>query len=81
MSTSPLPPPSPGTSNNLAKLAILFAAVFVLAFGLCAAGFGVDAGGSRYAGYLIGTSFVVEAICFVGLLTVGVIGLIRIIRR
>jgi hypothetical protein len=67
---------------RLAKLATIFAATFVIAFGLCT-GTALTGGlGSEQAmPFLIGTSVVIEGVCLVGLLVVGIWAIVRASNR
>ncbi len=73
--------PLPSTSNepiSLAKLATIFAVIFGIAFGLCAvSAFTGGLGSQKVLPFLIGTSLVIEAVCLLGLLVVGVLAIIR----
>ena len=84
MSTPPPPPPLPlllpRRSTLLIKLAIIFAVTGVLAFGLCTVGVMNNSNGNR-ASNIMGIALGAEAICLAGLLTVGVIGLVRIFLK
>jgi|GEM_PF-5218327 len=84
MSTSPLPLPPPRKSISLAKLATIFAVVFGISFGLCtvsAIGAANGIGGfSSVSRFFLVTAVVIEAVCLVGLLIVGLIAIIRSIN-
>jgi hypothetical protein len=77
MSMEPLPP----TSNkpiSLAKLATIFAVIFGIAFGLCtASAFTGGLGSQKVMPILIGTSAVIEGVCLLGLLVVGILAIVR----
>jgi hypothetical protein len=67
---------------GLAKLATIFSVVFGITFGLCA----VDAltggfGHQWVAPYVISVSLVVEGVCLLGLLGVGLAAIVRAFRR
>lgn len=73
--------PLPSTSNepiSLAKLATIFAVIFGIAFGLCAVSAVTGGLGSqKVLPFLIGTSVVIEGVCLLGLLVVGVLAIVR----
>jgi len=74
-----LPPTKPRT--ELARLAIIFAVAAGISFGLCSVSATVGMGANpKIAVFLIGTSLVIEAVSILGLITVGVIALIRSLR-
>jgi hypothetical protein len=73
MSTSPPTPEPQRTSISLSRLATIFAVTFGLAFGLCTA---CVAMGTRTA-TLFKISIVVEVICLIGLLLIGMIAFVR----
>jgi hypothetical protein len=76
--TNQPPPPQP---VNLARLATIFAAVFVVAFGLCAVGFATTGFGSQRAASILPVVVLgTEAICLLGLLVTGIWAIIRSIR-
>jgi hypothetical protein len=79
MSTPPLPPAPPPKPISLAVLATIFAVTFGLAFGLCTVS-AFRAGGNVNQ-YVIGTALVVEAICLVGLVVVGILAIVRSARK
>ena len=70
------PPPKP---FSLAKLAAIFATVFVIAFGLCSASVGSANKWGKAASYLVPGSLITEAICFIGLLVLALVALFRAI--
>ena len=74
--------PLPSTSNepiSLAKLATIFAVTFGIAFGLCTASAVTGGLGSqKVLPFLIGTSLVIEGVCLLGLLIVGVLAIVRL---
>jgi hypothetical protein len=71
---------APEERINLAKVATAFAVAFGIAFGLCTVStFSLNSGGSM-AGifqFLIGLSLITEAVCAIGLLTIGVMAVVR----
>jgi hypothetical protein len=73
--------PLPSTSDepiSLAKLATIFAVIFGIAFGLCtASAFTGGLGSQKVLPFLIGTSVVIEGVCLLGLLVVGVWAIVR----
>jgi hypothetical protein len=79
MSTPPLSPEPPPKPISLAMLATIFAVTFGIAFGLCTVG-AFRAGGNVNQ-YVIGTALVVEAICLVGLVVVGILAIVRSARK
>ena len=74
--------PLPSTSNepiSLAKLATIFAVIFGIAFGLCtASAFTGGLGSQKVMQFQIGTSVVIEGVCLLGVLVVGVWAIIRV---
>jgi hypothetical protein len=78
MSTSSSPHEAKHRSISLSRLATIFAVAFAIAFGLCAAsatfGMGVN---QKVAAGSIWASAAVECICLLGLLTTGIIALVR----
>jgi hypothetical protein len=84
MSTSPLPLPPPRKPISLAKLATIFAVVFGISFGLCTVSAIGSANGGRGVGdvlrFFAVAAVVIEAICLLGLLIVGLIAIIRSIN-
>jgi hypothetical protein len=82
--------PLPSTSNapiSLAKLATIFAVIFGIAFGLCTTsaltgGVGLQGVGlQKVLPFLIGTLLVIEAVCLLGLLVVGVWAIVRFLSN
>jgi hypothetical protein len=77
--------PLPSTSNEpirLAKLATIFAVVFGIAFGLCTASVATGGLGSqKVLPFLLGASVVIEGVCLLGLLVVGVWAIVRFFSR
>jgi hypothetical protein len=82
--------PLPSTSNEpirLAKLATIFAVIFGIAFGLCTTsavtgGVGLQGVGlQKVLPFLIGTFLVIEAVCLLGLLVVGVWAIVRFLSN
>ena len=73
--------PQPSTSNeaiSLAKLATIFAVIFGIAFGLCTvSAFTGGLGSQKVMPFLIGTSVVIEVVCLLGLLVIGVLAIVR----
>ena len=70
---------------TLSKLATIFAVVFGISFGLCtvsAIGAANGIGGfSSVSRFFLVAAAVIEAVCLVGLLCIGVIAIIRSIRN
>jgi hypothetical protein len=82
MSTSPPPHEARRRSISLSKLATIFAVTFVLAFGLCTASATIGMGANqKFAAGVVWTSGAIEAICLLGLLTIGIIALFRNLLR
>ncbi|NYF78548.1 hypothetical protein [Granulicella arctica] len=81
MSTQPLPQP-PNKPISLAKLATIFAVVCILAFGLCTASTMLSSTLhlDSIMGSVIGASAVIEAVCLIGLLCIGVTAIVRSIN-
>lgn len=86
MSAPPLNPndtpdlsPSPRKRSTLAKLAILFAAVLVVTFGLCSITLANSYGSMN--GLVFPVSIVIVGICASGLLVCGVLAIINALRR
>jgi hypothetical protein len=78
MNTSPPPPESQRSSISLSRLATIFAVTFAIAFGLCSVSAMAVVGDHQKIGAgLIWTSVSIEAICFVGLVVVGLIAILR----
>lgn len=73
-----VPPPR---SSTLSRLTTLFAVVFCLAFGLCSVGLASGDRLGKSANVLFPFALGTEAICLIGLLTVGAIALFRFIFR
>jgi hypothetical protein len=77
--------PLPSTSNqpiSLAKLATIFAVIFGIAFGLCTAtAVSGGRGAQKVMPSLIVISAVIEGVCLVGLLVVGVWAIARSLNR
>ena len=63
---------------SLARLATILAITFAIAFGLCTAGVMRN---TNNPGILVYFALVIEAVCAIGLLVVGVIAIIRSVRR
>ena len=81
MSTSPSPHDRPRTPVSLSMLAAILAVTFGVAFGLCSVSALAVLGTNRNLGSnLIGISIVIEALCLLGLLVIGIIALVRAIR-
>jgi hypothetical protein len=74
MSEEQLPIPRSGKPVNLAILATILSVVMIISFGLCMAG------GIRSLELMI-LSLVIDAVCGLGLLVVGIWALIRSARR
>ena len=82
MNTSSTPSEGQRDSITPSRLAAIFAATFVIAFGLCSASaIGVADDHPKLGARLIWTSVTIEAICLIGLVTVGIIALVRSIHR
>jgi len=85
MSTPPVlppalpPPPPPPPRSTLAKLAIIFAVVGIITFGLCS----VTLINSSRAmnGPVFPISLVIVAICAIGLFVCAVAGIVNSLRR
>jgi hypothetical protein len=82
MSTSQPSPEAERNSISLSRLATIFAVTFAIAFGLCAVSAMAIVGDHQKIGAgLIWTSVTIEAICLLGLLTIGIIALVRSLLR
>lgn len=78
MNTSPPSPEGQRSSISLSRLATIFAVTFAIAFGLCSvSAMAVVGDNQKIAARLIWTSVSIEAICFVGLVVVGLIAILR----
>jgi uncharacterized membrane protein len=75
---TPLEPEPTRPSISLARLATILAITFAIAFGLCTAGVMRS---TNNPGILVYFALVIEAVCAIGLLVVGVIAIIRSVRR
>ncbi len=81
MSTSPSPHETQRQSISLSRLATIFAVTFAIAFGLCTASATAVVGVNQKIGVgLIWISAVVEGVCLIGLLVIGIIAIFRSIR-
>jgi hypothetical protein len=68
-----------GGHSPLAKLAALFAAAFIVSFGIC--GYSTSHGQDEFGGTPGFLSFIGMAISFISLLAIGLTALFRIIRE
>ena len=71
---SPTPPPPRGRSS-LAKLAITFAVIIVVTFGLCSVT--LIRSNSAMNGPVFPAAIIIEAICVVGLIVVAILAIAR----
>jgi hypothetical protein len=70
---NPAPPPPPRTS--LAKTAIILAVTIVVTFGLCS--ITLIRSNSAISGPVFPAAIIIEAICVVGLIVVGILAIAR----
>ena len=78
MSSSPSSHDRPSKSMSLSKLATICAVAFGLAFGLCSVSALTVVGDHQKIGAgLIWTSAIIEAVCLVGLVVIGIIAIAR----
>ena len=77
MSTPPTPPPPSATKgrSNLATLAIIFAVTSAVTFGLCS--ITLISSHSTISGPIFPAAIIIEAICIVGLIGVGITAIVR----
>jgi hypothetical protein len=79
MSSAPLPPPEPRKPISLSKLAVIFAVIFGLAFGLCSVtAFGAGGSVNQYG---LAIALIVEAICAIGLIVIAILAIVRSARH
>jgi hypothetical protein len=82
MSTSPPPYETPRTPLSLAKLAAILAAAFCIAFGLCTVSATTLVGTyQKTATAFIWISVITEILCFLGLIIIGLMAIVRASRR
>ena len=75
-------PPAPRKPISLARLATIFAVVFLIAFGLCTRSFFYSGGlGTQKMLPLVTVSVTVEVICLAGLLVIAVLAIVRMFRK
>jgi hypothetical protein len=71
---NPLPPP-PRSRSSLAKTAIVLAPTIIVTFGLCS--ITLMSSNSAMAGPVFPAAIIIEAICIVGLIVVGILAIAR----
>ncbi len=69
------PAPSPGPRTSLAKTAIILAVTIVVTFGLCS--ITLIRSNSAISGPVFPAAIIIEAICIVGLIVVGILAIAR----
>ena len=74
-----VPPPPPRQRSTLAKLAIIFAVVGIITFGLCSVT--LINSSSAMNGPVFPISLVIVGICAIGLLVCGVAGIVNVVRK
>ena len=77
--TPPAVPPPPRKRSTLTKLAIIFAVIAIITFGLCS----VTLANSQHAmnGPVFPISLVIVLICAIGLFVCAVTGIVNAVRR
>ena len=69
------PPPAPRTRSALAKAAIAFAVTIAITFGLCSAT--LIRSTSAISGPILPAAVIIEGICVIGLIVVGILAIAR----